>query len=488
MRLVMIYKGYALTAAAADLVAVPRYGAGALTLHRLVLGTFGVDHVNLIAVHTVLGIFAAMALLCLLARFRPAVGAVGVAALLLALTPLLVKDHRSESLLVITSAALWPAALLWDHWSEKGAPWDLVGAVGLLALAAMTRPEMVVIAPMVLLVVTALRGGLPKRHWLATSAAALLFGLLVLPHLLHIIAATQEQAASGALPAMEGALLQRLARGGVLYGAVFKPLMFPLGATLLALAACALPTPEAGTSHRRLAIWLWLLALVWMVIVRVDMPETSIPRLHAPASALICLGAGLGAASLWRWRPVQRLPRAGLGGALTLLLLASAALTLAPLWSTTNEDEAEAFLRDAFASLSEASVCLLRLDGEDPPPPGKVHRDFPDYLALPPERDDRLFGLQAWHRAGRPDCPGGVWFVHGMRCYARAGGQRPEGGAARRDDSGPIAACVELLQQGDWQPMLSRPVRNHGDNEFGYYPDDPQLPLALYRLRRGAWP
>ena len=488
MRLVMVFKGYALTTAAADLVAVPRYGAGGLVLHRAVLGLVGVDHVNLVALHTILGVFGAVALIALLARFRPARGAVGVAALLLALTPLLIKDHRSESLLVLTTAALWPAALLWDRWLLERGRLDGLGATLLVALAAMTRPEMVVIAPLLLAALLWVRGGLPRARWLWVLPLLALYAALVTPHTLHIVAATAEQAASGALPAMEGALLERLLRGGVFYGAIFEPSLFPLLATALAAAALLLRPSADGAADRRLAWALWLVAGVWMVVVRVDMPRTSIPRLHAPAAALICLAAGLGAANLLQ-RPDLlglRVPRRLLALGLALGLLASAAGTVAPLWRTTNEDEAEAFLRLAMAALPEAQVCLLRLDGEDEPPPGKVHRDFPDYLALPPVRNDRLFGLAGWQRAGRPECAGGVWFVHGLRCYARADGQRPEGGAKARDDAGPIAACAGLLQDGPWQTVLQRDVPNHGDNEFGYYPDDLTFRLGLYRLQKSG--
>ena len=99
-------------------------------------------------------------------------------------------------------------------------------------------------------------------------------------------------------------------------------------------------------------------------------------------------------------------------------------------------------------------------------------------------RDDRLSGLRAWELNRDQPCPGGVYLVHGMRCYARAGGQRPDGGARQRDDSGPIRACARLLDSGRWRPVFEREVPNHGDNEFGYYPDDPTFRLGLYRLNR----
>ncbi len=491
VRLVMIYKGYALTTAAADLDSVPRYGAGALVLHRAVLGTFGVDHLNLIALHTVLGVLGMVALVALLARFKPRPGAVAAAAWLLALTPLLIKDHRTESLLVVSCAALWPACLLWDAWLVTRRRWDLVGAVALLALAAMTRPELLAVVPILAGALVGVRGRpVIVRDRLLLLVAVGVFGLLVLPHALHIVAATQEQAASGALPAMEADLLQRMARGGVLYGAIFEPTLFPVAATALAVLALLLRPPDGGLD-RRLAVALMVIAWLWMVVVRVDMPETSIPRLHAPAAALTCLAAGIGAAALlhqpkWigppamRWRPWL----------LAIGLLATAAPTVTPLWQTTNEDEEEQFLRQVFDRLPAESVCLLRLDADDAPPPGKVHRDFPDYLAVPPMRNNRLWGLRAWRDAGQPSCPGGVYLVHGMRCYARADGQRADGGPKKRDDTGPIEACAETLADNSlrgarWQPVFEHHAPNHGDNEFGYYPDDPTFKLGLYQLVAG---
>ncbi len=487
VRLVMIYKGYALTTAAADLVAVPRYGAGALVLHRTVLGTFGVDHLHLIALHTVLGVFAMVSLIALLIRLRPTLGAVSIAAWLLALTPLLIKDHRTESLLVVSCALLWPGCLLWDIWRSHRRTLDGVGAVTLLSLAAVTRPELLLVVPLMVAGVTWLRGPPARRNRMSLLVAAAVFALLVLPHALHIVQATQEQAASGALPSMAPSLLSRLARGGVFYGAIFEPSLFPIAATIMAAVAMVLRPPAASERGRALPLMLMGVALVWMVVVRVDMPVTSIPRLHAPAAALTCLAAAIGAVTLWHH---PRLPGKAGGRArlliVGLLLLATALPTVMPHWRTTNEDEEERFLRQVFERLPAEPVCLLRLDGDDDPAPGKVHRDFPDYLAVPPMRQDHLSGLRAWQNNPEGACPGGVYLVHGLRCYARADGQRPDGGARERDDTGPIRACADLLKGHAWRPVFEYEVANHGDNEFGYYPDEPTFRLGLYRLDQPA--
>ncbi|MDP6945107.1 MAG: glycosyltransferase family 39 protein, partial [Myxococcota bacterium] len=235
-KLVMIYKGYDLTSAAADFTSVPKYGAGALTLHRTALEWFGYDHLTLINLHSLAGGLTVIVMCAALARARPPRWAVAFAAGLLAFTPLLLRDHRSESILVIGCLVLWAAVLLMDFYLDKRRPVDLVGSVAMTALATITRPELLLIAPLLLTAwIWARSPPGTEKPWRSLGCAALCWLLLVTPHAQHVIDSTREQMGSGALPSMSPDLFGHLLRGGVLYGAIFSPSQFPLIALALAV-------------------------------------------------------------------------------------------------------------------------------------------------------------------------------------------------------------------------------------------------------------
>src|SRR5262249_55250286 len=56
LRLVMLYVGYQLTAQAAALQPIPRYGAGVFAFDHVLLRLFGVDHAVVLRAHAMLGV------------------------------------------------------------------------------------------------------------------------------------------------------------------------------------------------------------------------------------------------------------------------------------------------------------------------------------------------------------------------------------------------------------------------------------------------
>lgn len=480
-KLVTIFKAYEQTAEVIAFEAVPKYGAGAFTLYHGAIDLFGADHAVLVGVNRAAGVLSLPVLVALLARFRPARWGVLIGAALLALLPALVRDPLTESNMVPTALWLWCTLLLWDVWLESAAtrrrPTVLAGAAVCAALAVLGRPAMLLAVPAGLLLLAQARRRLPvvRQRWVLVGVVAAAFAALLTPHLLHLWGETLDQTRGDALPALRWELLSSLPAKLLGHNLVLRPAWFPLALTAVALwAAWRLPD-EAG---RRFSRALWILALVLVASSQVDLPEPSIPRLQAPAAALITLAGALGLAHL---APRERHGPRWWGGALAGLVLLSALPGAWYLFAPTNEDAEEAFLREAYQRLPDDARCLVHLGSHDPPPPGKTHRHVPRYLA--PDRVAQM-GIGYWaSEDGRRVCATGAsYFVQGLRCYAQL---QPEG-APPRERPVLLEGCSELRRQARLQPVFERSLENLGQNVFGYYPDVPRFEVGLYRLDRSG--
>jgi hypothetical protein len=475
-RLVMVYTGYTQTHA---LVACEplRYGAGANWLYGPLLHAFGLDHTTVQAANRVLGLLTVLALAALARRLAPQRLSLPAIVAAMALTaPLLWRDHASESILV-GGALLFVAALY--GLAEAAATqrtWPLLAATACAVAAALTRPELgLALAPAAVIVLVHLRPRAPWRWWLSLGLAAAAAAAIAGVHVGHVRETVAALTATDALPGLarlgDRLLDDVLSLDGLHVAWAYGPaLLVPL------LAAAAVARGE-----RALALGLVLVALGWAAVTRVDLPEVSIPRVHAPLWLLLALVGGLGAHALTE-AAARRSRRLGVwtAGLLALGWLASAAPTLPTLYAPTNADTEEALIRQSLASLPrQAPSCLATLGYGDAPPPGKTHRFFPGYLLADrgaPVRLDRLADIDP----GRAACGAGSFALLGMRCYMRL----REGDDAGPPPPGaePVQACREARARWVLEPVIAWDAPNFGDVAFPMYPAAPRLTVGLYRV------
>jgi tetratricopeptide (TPR) repeat protein len=477
LRLVTIFMGYRAALEVAAFAEVPKYGSSAFVLHRLAFGLFGADHAVAVWLNVILGALTAPVLVALVVRLRPERWAATAVSALLALTPLFLKDHVSESNLVPLVFFLSCGLLLWDAWLAEHRLAELGGAVVFFALAATGRPEMLAIVPLAAVLLAwarGLRAGLGGQG-LRPLAAALSLLALVVPHVVHLVYAVEYEVLTEGIPPVDGSLIGTTLGGLVRSNILLEPGLFPVALPLLALGAASFSPGRT----RRLPIALLLLAVAWMASYFIDLPFVSIPRLHAPAATLVALAAGLGLAGLLR-AAAARLPQPAARAAVVAVAVSAVVGSAVPgalaLWRPTNEDEEERFLRAAFAALPEdAEGCLVRVDGQDDQVFRKIHRYHPDYLA-PPRL--RVLGIREWEQGGGR-CPNGgrSWFLLSLRCYALPTSEL--GPSAR---PGIVSSCARLQRTGALTPILERDLANHGDNEFGYWPATPTFHVGLYEI------
>ncbi len=480
MRLVMIFSAYRLTEDAATLTHVPRAGVAPTLLYRLVFAALGADHHVLVAVNTACAVLTLPLLVALFARFQPPKGAVATLAGLLASLPVLVLDARTESHLL--PAMLWLVAglLLLDQGLRGGLRRDLLGAVALLALAAMSRPELTALVPLLASGLAWWRKG--QSGWqlqpLALAVAGGVALALIVPHLLHLRYALAVEQEGGSLPALDATFVAGLPLRWLSLALPLQPDLFPAGVTALALWSAAVAGRE-----RRLLVGLLLAAALWMALTLVDLPRTSVPRLHAPAAVLV---AWVAAWQVGRW--LSDATNSGRARKKAAVVLGICALSAVPntwaLGARTNEDETEDLLTQALAQIPARDACVVALGMGDNPPPHRTQRAFPAYLLRPPHRDAQLYSLTQWRALGEPICTGGTYAVVDHRCYAMHAQGRQPGTASGElaGSTGMLATCEALLKRHPWQKVVERDVPNRGDNEYGYYAAVPAFRLGLYRL------
>lgn len=488
-QLVMWYSGYGLTSEALALEGVSRYGPAGQLLHHGLLYVFGADHLVVLVAHSVLGVLGALFAVAFLRRLVTTPYAAVAAAALLAFVPLFLRDHNSESLLV--PAVLWTHAgllALTGYLGEASGPrlWRLALAGVALTLAAFTRPEMLLVAPMAALLIattTARHRSVLRQRWVEILVVLTPLAMLTALRLVVLTLRLDTEAALGNYAFLQeglGALGPRL--GWLLErNLAFRPDSFPLPVTLLALAAPFL-APRGG---RGAVAALVALAALWLAVVLVDLPWVSAPRLEAPGLGLLAVAAGVSVGALLA--AVRSSAARWLRPALAALLALAVAAASLPgawrLWRPTHPDVEEDLIRRALARADDEGAYVLVRRSYTDAPFEATHLDFPDYLVThgAPQgvvRGARAFlEEEAWRAEDEP-----VFFFLGTRCYLRPTGVQGihPACAAVLDDLD--ASLVVGLSEDERDLLPRNGAAPLCDRDFPWCLVPPDRPLGLWRL------
>ena len=469
-RMVMVFGGYDQVQHLAQAEAL-RYGPGAIWIYGPWLWLTGVDHTVIQTLNRGLGFVSLLALWGLAAALVP--GRPRVPLLLAAMTataPIMWRDHASESLLV--GGVLFGLVGVWGVLRQRD-PVDWLLALPCLALAALTRPEFALVLSVLAPALILSRGrAFLVRERFALSALFLSVLALGWVHYETMAAWVGALRASSALESV--GLFELLWR-------VFSRDTFEVvwGYGPLALIPAILAAFWVR-SHRRLVWLLVVVAAFWAALTRIDLPQVSIPRVHAPIWLLWCLVGALGLDHLVGYLMRQARTRRLIGGVvLSTLWITSAGATLGTIYQPTNADAEEALIQDARRHIGEAPFgALATILSQDPPPNGKASRAFPSYLFNQPERPLVLSGLSElehhWPQDGEP-----VYALLGVRCYAE---MREDTGAPPPKDARPVRACADFRDTWRLETVIERDIVNQGDRSFPMYPASPTLSVGFYRV------
>lgn len=474
--IVTIYIGYHLTQQAIDLFPVSHYGVGSSSLYHAVFSFLPRDHQTLLWVNSILGV-ATLPLIATFARryFNDArAGLIGAA--LLAVLPLIIKNDNSDANHVPCLWWLYGSLVLWDEYLETRSVGSLAHAAVLAVLAAIARPEMPILLPVMLALIVIGRWP-PREVWRDRRLYLVLALALValIPQVEHVLRQLDSLQQNASLPGLGPRRVEEFTRRLRHLNTLTTPTLFPRALLVAAALGLLIPGKRLG------ARWALALAAVpaWS-IYSLDLCRANMARVHVPSAQIVTLVAAAGLSSLLArvpWLSARVLVGLGFAAA----VLPDAVASARTLWAPTNEQAEESFLRAAISRVPSGRLTMVRIGhGDRVIVPGRseyTHDHFPDYLIRPPVGEARTSTIREWIE--HPDWSAPVFFYSGMRCYAR---MRPPAMPVPRGDNYQ-EACRMMHDRFVLEPVLERVVPNRGDVWLEYYGDAPALRLSLYRVR-----
>jgi len=410
-----------------------------------------------------------------------------------ALLPMSVLDHGSESILV--PALLWWLAgtVLLDAWLRDGGWWRAAGATILLALCGLSRPDCLALALPTALLLLGFRHGIAaiRAAWPGLVVLAVAVVMLSVPGIRFLAERTAEDAAMGNLPHLGAVFFESLPRRLWNEWVIMDGRYFPRPLTWLAglgVVAAALPglrrrlfAPGSGGPQSRAVPCLALLSLAWAIPMLLDFNETSMLRLHAPSALLLTAAA---AATLARLLEAQApLRRLAAGWRIATLLLVAAGLaggtaaTVQPVFAEQNSVLDDRLLAEVAAHSRDGKPALYVTRSYDDPPDHGIHLLHPNYAL---EAGDRWLGVRHFERRRGQFAGQRVYWFAGLRCYAhRRGGEHDPGPRWRH------TACATFCERHDCRPIWTREVANVGERGFAWFPNQDAVPVfevGLYEV------
>ncbi|HAN32827.1 MAG TPA: hypothetical protein DCQ06_14630 [Myxococcales bacterium] len=400
-RWVMYYTGYALFDDAVRGLSHSKYGPSTYALHHAVQSITGPSMELYLMTHRVLASLCPILMAALARGCGLSWSSTIVAAGLTATTPLLVMDAATESQLVVVTIWLLTAAALISaialHPKQRTLRLSLAGAM--LCLAIWGRPEMAVMAPVVM-AITARSSALPRRF---TAVIVSLSIALVALRLWSLSVEMDTQSQLGNTPKVFEVggltLAMTLLRDGLIHKSLiwrwdWLPALLPLAAF--------------GVGKRRVAWW-WIVVLLGSSLATIDMPWLSLPRLHSPTVMWLCLlaGAAFQGSSLKNSRSKTVM--------MASFWVLSCLVTL-PALSARHLDDDEHDLIVAALQNTRPGDVIGRRSWSDAPEE-RLHLHFPDTAFAPRTRvvDLQTLSERAAHGAGS----GRYLALLGTRCSMR---------------------------------------------------------------------
>ncbi len=458
-RPIMVFEGYALTEGLAA-GEIPRYGAGGLFFYGWTQWFGGTDHVSLMHLNVALGALCIALLLGWVRRLFPddSRRLVWAAVLVLAL-PVLARAHGSESILVAPTAAILGALFLLSGDSSS----RFILAVVLLGAAALSRPEMAVVACVIPVFNHVVRGnsGLPKLNlaWVA-------LGLIVVVAIWSALMSATDMNARDALPATDrgiGPIIAAMTVDGIL--ADIR--CFPVALSLLGLWAIT------RRELRRVALASWALALVWMGLTGVDHTSASTPRTHLP---IVFVMTPLLVASWTTFVDAGSRVRTGL---VALLIMAGSGVSGWFLHSHNNDDAEEALWRALVTDIQDEQACIVAVGDNDPPDRGRTSRHNPEYWVANAHPGWEISPLSELENV-KQRCSGKIYALLGLRCYT----QMREPGEAVPEGRAMHPICADVFKEKPARNVIEWDIENRSQMSHPMYPAGSPLKIGVYELTR----
>jgi hypothetical protein len=475
-----VFIGYKATQQAIELFPLSHYGAGATVLYHHLLEVFGRDHLVIMWSNTVMGIMTIPLAMTFARRMTQSTRVGLVFGLLVATAPLLIRNDTSDANNVPCLLWLFCGLTLLVRALEERDRWFLWWSCFPLALAVVSRPEMIaIVGGGVFVTMVASPGTQDRRRWTIDALFFVPFLASAIPHWMHIWRATKALHQGGNIKTVDS-LWGHSEWGHSFFGlfrnnTLLEPSLLGVGTLIVALGGTVL----LWRNHKRWLMGMWALVVVAFVVYSIDLDRANMARAHAPAALFCTLLAAHGLVEISsRWKRLWVVVVLAWA-----LVLGSNIPPLMTLWQPTNEQTEEELIREALQRVEPSGFTLIRLNYPDTDRAvaahgGHTHYHFPDYLFQTEERRGRLVPITAWmsENLGYEEYP--TYFFRGVRCYAELGWEFDPPPSGRNEH--PL--CRAMLDREDIKPVFERTIPNYGNVWINYYGDSPELVVGLYRV------
>ena len=498
-RLVQVFHGYTLTQYASELGTIPPYGPGTFALYHLPMRMFGVDHLWLWIINTTVGILTLGVLaFCVYRLFGggeqtrggeavppgPSPGLIAaVFVWILAIHPMFVKDHVSESILIPTLFWWTLGWACWQSYRIKGRAVDLFACGAMLALAALSRP-LWLFGPLFVWGLDRVAVVGKKRvhfnkpvFWVAVVG----FAIVLAPLVYHRWLGTAMF--PSLLEVGPGEFLARIAHVSariLLFHPEATPIVVPI---LFILGLWRAPKPL-----KKLIWTVTGIGLVLFILYSYDQPFPSMPRLQVPSHWMFMIVAAVGGAWLWERARSRLVSHTRIWfGIAAVVAISSVAATYPHHWRVRSYDVEERFFRahlPGLKTLAPKGGVFVRIGQEDQPRDW-VSRAYPEYL-LP--GDWQVFDLAPFMSEAEKGV-GDLWkrpviYLRSTRCYAQLVDDvqhLKRWAHLKRQPAHP--ACRAFEDSFQLNPLVGPELNQVGNAEnYLHYPEDGLYSLALYRV------
>ncbi len=490
-RLVMNCSGYGLIEQAIHFGELRKYGAGTPLFYHLLLQVVPGEGDAYLRINTIVGWLTLPLAALWLDRIvkRPWVGTLFL--LLMAVLPLSIKDHNSESNLIPVLFFFFIGLNWLEEYRDSRRLPHLLFSIGTLLFTVYSRPFFLIFVPAAVLF-SHLTRTLSNRPRMDGKSLFLAFSgglLFLLPHLVFLLMAYVEETSHGGAGGFETVFSAPLTDYLSGKNILFRPDYFPPGYLLLWAPAFAVSLVAV---RRRLA-FLLAMNMLFVILYFADLPEPSVPRLFMPSVVFAVMIAAIGLERLSRKHADSKKGRGKLifWG---LILGLSMPLPVRTLWAPTNDDEEHRMLEEAARRLPERGARLGILWYGDAPYTWGVFRDYPEYLFRPPRRDVELVRLEGmlegasmrpWMRTEEKT----DYVYLGSRCYwlnrhvpKKIDSGRISEALIGKDYIHPL--CKKIKDSLILEPIIEKRIPNHAPGDhFTWYPPRKELLFGLYRVR-----
>lgn len=486
-RLVMTYSGYGIMDQAMTFAKLKKYGAGTpFFYHFFYLFLPNTDKVYL-WINTIAGWLTLVIASIWFAGYMKNTKLIFALLFLMAIDPIVLKDHNSESNFIPTLFFFFVALNWLEIYKVSRDKKSLLFSLVSFLFVIYSRPFFIIFVPLIVLIeqLTSETKLVTRKTLKQIATAILIACVVVLPHIVFLIVSYYLEMdtghSEGFSRVFDAAIYKFFSDENVFVRFDMTPFMFIF---LWSFSLLHLKKRE-----KLKLISLFLLSFAMFCLYFIDSPPPSLPRLQMVPHYFFCMISAYGLVNIQKVIASRKNNPLFLSMVPAVILLSVYPATTF-LWTPINDWEEDKALRESVLLIPETAKVLGRLAEKDEPHTFGIFRNYPDYLfkrKIPELKVLNLTNmLKALEQEDKQDIAAGYYVYLGTRCYAlildHETGRDFNGNVV--DENYLHPGCKEIRDKFVLKPIYEIMAINHEmKSSFVWYTPNPKIKLGLYEIQ-----